>query len=306
MNQPHILKNALEKEFNIEISDMEKLDIGYSNEVFSAKIGDKQTIIRLSKKKQTYPMEVFVYKELAKRGIPVPKIYYHKENPKNLEWPVMIVQKFSDDILGEIALDANTEKNLYRNAGTLLKKIHEYKIEGFGDLIIDGKHLKGKYDTPKEFWNARTKEHTIYQYLKDLLTNNLVDKSTYELVLQSFNDLCGLQLPEAVFVHGDFHQDHIFTDLKRITGVIDISNGFAGDPRYDIAYTLFFLNTKQRESFLEGYGVPFPDEILLKYLIFIAGEKISWRYKKGNMEGVKVAKDVLDNAIEIYTNYVNS
>jgi hygromycin-B 7''-O-kinase len=62
-----------------------------------------------------------------------------------------------------------------------------------------------------------------------------------------------------VFVHGDLHDEHIFVDPASATlhGVIDFTDAYAGDPRYDLValhFHTFRLDTTLLRACLDAYG----------------------------------------------------
>jgi hygromycin-B 7''-O-kinase len=61
------------------------------------------------------------------------------------------------------------------------------------------------------------------------------------------------------FVHGDLHDEHVFVDPDRatLTGVIDFTDAYAGDPRYDLValhFNTFRLDTTLLGACLDAYG----------------------------------------------------
>lgn len=62
-----------------------------------------------------------------------------------------------------------------------------------------------------------------------------------------------------VFLHGDLHDEHVFVDPDRATlhGVIDFTDVYAGDPRYDLValhFHTFRLDTTLLTACLDAYG----------------------------------------------------
>src|SRR5206468_2652045 len=90
-------------------------------------------------------------------------------------------------------------------------------------------------------------------------------------------------------LHNDFHGAHIFVDAGEISGVIDWGRALSGDPRLDVAQTLFFLDDESQESFAAGYGVANVDPVVTKYQVVVAAEKAAWRHSMGLTEYRDVA-----------------
>jgi aminoglycoside phosphotransferase len=55
------------------------------------------------------------------------------------------------------------------------------------------------------------------------------------------------------FVHGDLHVAHMFVEGDAVTGILDWSEGGAGDPAYDLA-TLTLGHPERLGELLAGYG----------------------------------------------------
>jgi aminoglycoside phosphotransferase (APT) family kinase protein len=60
--------------------------------------------------------------------------------------------------------------------------------------------------------------------------------------------------PASVLVHGDLRADHVLTDGRRITGVLDWSDARAGDPAKDLVWPLLETTTEVAAAVGEAYG----------------------------------------------------
>lgn len=290
------LAESINKEFNIKISQLKKIDIGFSNEVYKGLLEDKQVIVRLRDK--GFDKEKVIFDNLSERGIPIPKLYYYSESPTYVKKPVMVIEHLAGKPLGAFYKTKDDKQIYYKKAGELMKKIHEWKLEGFGRLILKNEMLLGTFTDNKSAWMARYKEYKIND-LTYLINKELVDNKTYEAIMRSLDVINNMSVPEASFIYGDMHQEHIFIKNNSIEGLIDFSNGFAGDPNYDIAYSLFYFNNNQRKAFLEGYGLNEISEKIKQYLIYVAADKVSWRHQMNLINSSKEAQKILLNTLKL-------
>ena len=67
-----------------------------------------------------------------------------------------------------------------------------------------------------------------------------------------------------VFVHGDLQIVHVFVDGDEVSGVLDWSEGGAGDPMYDLA-TLTLAHEDRLEEVITGYGGDVEIDVIRAY-----------------------------------------
>lgn len=212
--------------------------------------------------------------------------------------PTIILEKAKGDELYEVInKKPDLREPLYKKEGELLNKIHQIKIQGFGELILEEGKLKGKSTS----WRAHLESLNTLERYKYLIEHNLVTNEEYSFMLRNYEDLLNIKLNDASYVHNDFVAGHLFTDEKEITGVIDLGAAFAGDPKYDMARSYLNMSVDEQKYFAEGYGVRHDDEIIQKYLLYIAGRMIHWRHKHnyvddpvvGYMHPLNVVKQII-------------
>lgn len=291
LGNTHIVE-GLKSDFGLDVSALSRITGGYVNEVYSGRSGDEDVVVRIARERNAYPVEMWVYNRFQELGIPCPKTIAYQETPSQIGSPTMIMEKVSGKSLDQVELSPEIEERIYKEVGEILKKVHQIKIDGFGFLTIQGDQLTGRNKTAKESWGERTLKDLEY-----LSEHNLVTKLEYKAILSIYNEILKAEVNQSVFIYNDLHKAHIFTDGEKITGVIDLGNSFAGDPRYDIASTLFFLEDSEAEFFKEGYGDLSEDPMVSKYLIMIAALKSGWRHKAGNFSGSEKALVKLRQAL---------
>lgn len=67
-----------------------------------------------------------------------------------------------------------------------------------------------------------------------------------------------------VFVHGDLQIVHVFVDGDEVSGVLDWSEGGAGDPMYDLA-TLTLAHEDRLDEVISGYGGDVEVDVIRAY-----------------------------------------
>lgn len=289
-------ENAIKSDFGLEITNTQKVEKGYSSQVYKANLRDKVIFIRINEKPGLFKVESIGYKIFEKQGIPVPKIIAYKENPPLIGYPTMIVSSARGITINEADISLEQKDVIYERVGELLKKIHETKLEGFGFLKATDRGLVGEFLTWQEYRKSREqRNHRNFNFLVD---KNFVTGEESLKIKNIYNEIALLDFGKASLLHRDMHTNHIFVKGNSVTGIIDLGCLLAGDPRYDIAVSLIFQNYREQEHFKKGYGKLAEDPMVNKYLIIIVIAKIfSW--SKDEIKGdVEVLFPVLKSALE--------
>jgi aminoglycoside phosphotransferase len=287
---------AIKNDFGIALTGIEKIVKGYQSQVYKAANPEGKTVfIKINKKKEELEVEISGYGAFREAGIPVPKVIAYQENPSTIRQPTLIISAAEGVALSEAKLSSGQEETIYRNIGEILKKINDIKIEGFGYLkVVDGK-LEGKFKNYGEFckeWGIKIIEAFDY-----LVENSLITSEESKKLRNIFEEISSLNLKQSFLLHRDMHQEHVFIDGDKISGIIDFGKLQAGDPRYDIAESLMFQNERQQSCFKKGYGEVADDPMVLKYLAIIATTKIRFRTKMGKKEDADTAAQILRDTL---------
>lgn len=290
------LERAIRDDFGFEITNTKKIIKGFSNQVYEGNMEDKTVFIRTNKDKNVFEVEQVGYKIFEEQGIPVPKIIAYQENPKTIGFPTMIMSSAEGKVLSESDVSLEQRDTVYENLGKLLNKINETKIKDFGPMKVHNQELIGKFSTWKERCeSAEEKNKIVIDYS---ITNKFINNDEANKIQKVFNEIKELDFGPASLLHTDLHHGHFFIEGSEITGIIDLGALEAGDPRNDIAMSMFFQNSREQEYFKKGYGELANDPMVNKYTVTIAIRKIfrrSHRDIKGNVES---AISRLKNALE--------
>ncbi len=177
--------------------------------------------------------------------------------------------------------------------GEVLRSIHAIRTGGFGPLILKDGHLLGKFP------DLRLYNKNLYHDSDYVKKYGFLSDTEFKALQEIERELRSAEWAETVFLHADYHPEHIFSDGKKVSGVIDLGNIKSGDPRSDIAYALFFLEDQYSEAFTEGYGPLAKDPFVEKYLISVAAHKIVYRHLNNFSERIPRAVEKLKKYISI-------
>jgi|GEM_PF-5082802 len=271
------LENAIKNDFGISITGAEKVAKGYNSQVYSAKIGEQVVFIRINKDRRVFDAEVLGYQTFKKQGISVPEIIAYKTNPSSIGQPTMIMSSAEGRAMNES--DSSTEQKdiLYERLGGLLGKINETKLEGFGKLIVKDGNLCGEFKDWNSYWESN-RNHYI-KGIAFMLENGFITEQEAQKTKEVFEEVSFLKIQESSLLHRDIHPGHFFVNGTDITGIIDLGELMAGDPRLDIAVGLFFQNEREQAFFKKGYGKLSDDPLVNKYLLIILIDKVVFEFK---------------------------
>ncbi len=149
--------------------------------------------------------------------------------------------------LDEVSLNLTEKKNVYKELGTILKKIHSISMEGYGSVGVDG---KGKDLTLKD-----RVFHNRNENLKYLKENFLLEKEYLQLLDYLKNNDFYADSRESVMLHFDFAEQNIKINNKKVVGILDFGDLSAGPLAFDLA-RLFIGHSGDDvfQYFLKGYG----------------------------------------------------
>lgn len=287
-NEIALVQSAVAAEFGLKLGKLSVIEESYKGDNSEVLVGEsegKQVVVKLANDGITYPIEAAGSKLLASRGIPCAKVLAFGENVGKLNKDIIIQTMVSGTPLGRV--EAAQRPSVYKEAGRILREINNIKLEGFGRLKVESEKLKGEHSAYKE---AREAVKPEFEYL---LEHGFINQAELEKLNQIYEEIAGIDLPQAFYLHNDFHGSHIFTDGGKVTGIIDLGNSYAGDPRKDIAIAHFFLSPKERAAFDEGYGDAVNDPMIDKYITISAAQKVEYRHKKKFTERVARALQIL-------------
>lgn len=254
---------------------------GSRSVVRQARMGDKLLIIKLTEKRNTYPLESWFYEQVAKKNVPVPLVFFYCDKLPLFKLPCLVISHIKGIPLFFHESETKKETELYQDVGALLRRIHSVALPeihfGVGAFISSKSRVK--YLNWATFITETHSHPAAGLYLSK--QNILGGYSPEEL--EKLSAMVEAHRFSAVLNHGDFGPDHIFIEDGYISGVIDPGDAFAGPAEYDIAYLSCYIKSHQLYAVLSGYGRPLNQEMILTYAKLIAIDKAARAHRNGQI-----------------------
>jgi hygromycin-B 7''-O-kinase len=179
---------------------------------------------------QSYASELEAYQVLQGTGLPIPRLLARGElRPGDAQWPwPFLVIEAVEGITWRQTMDAADPARRpapARDIGRLLRRLQSVPLTGSAVLRPDSE----VFDTLLQERRAATiADHREWGYLSPRLLDDV------EAFLPEVGEL--LAGRERFLVHGDLHGTNLFVDGdgERISGLIDFTDMYAGDPRYGL------------------------------------------------------------------------
>ena len=290
------LENAIKSDFGLDITIAEKITMGYSSQVFRAKLDGKDVFVRINKDSNLFRVEQLGYHILERQGIPVPKIIALDDKPKSIGHPTMIMSAAEGSNLDDMEITKEQKDAIYERVGELLRKINETKVEGYGPLRVKDHELVGEFSSWREY--CESQEMYNLKVLDFAIEKGFLTREDYDKVGNIYAEIALLDFGKASLLHRDMHHEHFFVKDGAISGVIDLGLLAAGDPRDDIAVSLSFQNSEQQEYFRRGYGALTNDQMVNKYLITMLLRRTYFRSLDEIKGNVDILLPILRKALE--------
>ncbi|WP_229354157.1 phosphotransferase family protein [Streptomyces sp. UNOB3_S3] len=179
---------------------------------------------------ENYASEAEAYEVLAGQDLPVPQLLGRGElfpGGGAWPWPYLVMAAAPGMTWREATARADrpTQLALARRFGAVLRRLHSVPLTGTGALRPDSPVFA---ELLEERRAATVEDHREWGYLSPRLLDRVDD------FLPSVDAL--LDGGKPVFVHGDLHGTNLFVDAANtsVTGLIDFTDVYAGDPRYSL------------------------------------------------------------------------
>lgn len=182
---------------------------------------------------------------LHKRGVPVPEVIEHGEDPFHV-----VFEK-----LEGVSLEQRNEFNesdyleAVRNAGEALALIHEQEGFGYGKPDIDRDFKAGSHENWRKF--AEDYVQGSLDYVTSDRFRPIVEEASSVIDVDELPEN-----PEKGILHMDYTLDNVIVDQDLEVSVIDLDGARYGDPRLDLVYADMIMSKKGEdvaEAFRAGY-----------------------------------------------------
>ena len=223
---------------------------GVSTSVYLLEQNFVQLFLRILGTEQKPSLETFVHTELAKFGVPVPKVLFHHDADRDCPHGYMIVEHIGGSSLEKATegLDQAATKDILRQAGKAIAVMQAIPIEGYEHIAsINNDTLVGR---SSDLGAYIAKQKRDLDHLEALGEFNVKESAILKGLLQSAEML--FQNLPPVFAHGDMRTFHIFCQDSQFTGFIDFGGIRGASTMYDLANFKVF-HPKFFPYLLEGY-----------------------------------------------------
>jgi len=232
----------------LNIQDKSK---GCENKVFIVKTNKGESVFRIPVTGELQARrEVWASKAWAKISIPVPRILVYDWSKKLVDFDYIIESKIDGDDLEDTKLSKTQLEQVMKDLGKMLRKMHKVKTKQFGFL---NKPLTG------EFKNMNFLIEWVEDNLKKLAARKTISISKIRKIKKYFgNNKDVLNCKISRLLHNDLAYSNCVLNNKKLEGIIDLGDAFAGDPVYDVARSYQALTElypdKIVDIFLDAYG----------------------------------------------------
>ncbi len=163
---------------------------------------------------------------MALAPVPTPEIVWRKP-------PVLAVAALPGSALGRLEEPSTAPPEAWAAVGAVIRTLHEAPLPPW-----PGKGV--------EELAVRLDQECDWLVANEVLPVDVINRNRRlaETALRPWTP---------VFIHGDLHISHVFTDGAKVTGILDWSEAAAGDPLFDLA-TLTLGHQDRLDDLLAGYG----------------------------------------------------
>ncbi|NTU46731.1 aminoglycoside phosphotransferase family protein [Candidatus Roizmanbacteria bacterium] len=229
---------------------------GNVNIVRKVIINNQEFVVRMHPKgvKNGYFfVEKTILEQLKVKELPVPEVLeVHTATGENdMDFMLMTVAPgITMDVL--LSKDKEPENQLLHSAGSLMARIHEINVHGFGSfdnrIAKTENQLAGLHKNYHDFiWSG------LEENLQRLIKFEVIQVGQSVNMQRTFENMNFEPFDTARLIHNDYADWNLLTDGKIITGILDWDESHAGDPVADLACWSTFFSMDRFATFLEGY-----------------------------------------------------
>ncbi|WMJ79095.1 phosphotransferase [Clostridium sp. MB40-C1] len=293
------IRNLVIDNINENPLKIEKMNLGFTNKVYSVKLDKDEIIVRTNDSQEIFKKLENNLKELKEIGLPVPKLLYIDLSKNKYNFAYVILEKIKGrDLRFEI------EQMSINEMKDIAKKIVEYQKmamslpegNGFGKCNIGE---RGPFNSWTGFIENELRQLKII--FQDVLGVNysLDIVRIFTLLREYFNKIRPLCFLDEVSLR------NVIINKGRIEGIIDFDWVCYGDPLYNVALvqtgTLLHLDTKCMyyvEELCKQWGINKHEQIIVNfYSIIYAGHFLTFQLRMNNMEIVNKLRGIIERLI---------
>lgn len=233
-----IIRDAVKEGTGLGLLSKERIIAGEVNEVYDITlVNNKHVILRISQEgKPNFQQEKWAISQCKKAGVPIPEIIFIKYvSVENKQRSLCLMEKMEGKPLerGGINFDKlnlETKKDLIRQAGEILSRIHSIATTGFGWIIGEG---KAEYSTFQELVQEKAARQGKFEEIAagEGLNKSIIPRAFK--VIGQFTEAYSKQIPK--LNHGDYSHKHFMVTGNKIVGILDWGSVRSDSPIYDFS-----------------------------------------------------------------------
>ena len=292
MMKDFILEHPL---FSGKKIDVTFLHTGVSSLVSIIETPEQKLILKIPLSVLNSRLEGVFLNAWEKVGVKVPHVLEEGQIGKIGKYFYVLMEYIdSETISSKYTSEESLEKNVDRDLGKLLRKMHEAKAKGYSNIV--NKKSEPEYSSITEWLEGDLNMQKQVEYVKE---HKLLDGDTHGSIDDVFKILISSigDSKESVYCHNDFGGSNVFA-TEPFT-VFDPWPCFH-HPFMDVARSLFFISKggvgKAGEQFLSGYfgDGKYDKKLLHAFLILNITVKLPHIHKTKGTERIEGLKKYLE------------
>lgn len=233
-----IIRDAVKEGTGIELLAKKRIIAGEVNEVYDVTlVNKKHVILRISQEgTPNFQQEKWAISQCKKAEVPVPEIILIKYiSVENKQRSLCLMERMEGKPLerGGVNFDKlnlETKKNLIRQAGEILSRIHSISTIGFGWIIGEG---KTEHSTFQELVQEKAEKRDKFEEIAAREGLNRTTIPRVFKVIGKFMESYSKQIPK--LNHGDYSHKHFMVKRNKIVGILDWGSVRSDSPIYDFS-----------------------------------------------------------------------
>ncbi len=304
-----LIKEVVTEGTGLDLVSKNKIVAGEANEVYDvAASGEQHVILRISPHGHPdFQQEIWAINEAKKVGVPAPTILLVKYvKVADEDRSMCLMEKLDGEPLerggidfGE--LDPDLQRDLIRQGGEILSRIHSIETQGVGWIIGEG---KGQYASSDELINHLMGKRKQLEDVADAAGLDRAQIGQALDIIESFRSWYRGIKPH--LNHGDYGHKHFMMQDNIITGILDWGGVRSDTPIYDIAmWDYWFGEYIPTEWLKEGYTNKSLfegnfEDVLHMLRLFKGLEILDWYHQQKYKPAVEKAKKKLLNDLAYF------
>ncbi len=283
--------NKLFEKLNIEGKNIKEIGNGQIAKTYEFQVEEKRCFIQFNEQNMSQGTinELIFAHDFKVNHIPLRKMIGHGDY---LGFSYIITEK----ILGK-AFDNLSKEEFLRSIVDMMNVLYRIsetdinRFSGYGWLDEEG---NGKSESWEDHLSFIYKEEPGFFYGNwfELFDTSFLERDRFELYYEKMKDQFRFLPDIRKLIHSGFCGGNILFDKSKVTGVLDWQDARYGDPLYDLAYMVFWMNDEDAARSLLEYTKAFKldaskdnfDQRLKCYKYYIGLDCMRYSAKIGNKE----------------------